>query len=219
MSMKVILPLLLLFIFSRALLSQNKPTEIPFALEWMGKQNVFKADSNQIVLTAGPKTDLYAFVDGSYYVNNAPKVLFTPDSNFIFSAKIKPDFKSVFDGGAILVYTDSLNWAKVLFEKHDDITTGLGVSLVRDRRGDDSYHPIPATDAVYVKVARSGRIFNFYYSLDGSSWKLLRTFPYEKVEGLKIGFYAQSPKGDECTVHFTDIEYSGKKFKDFFTGE
>lgn len=218
--MKLALPFVLLLTLSlKSFGQEQRISTVPFELEWIDQPQSFSIRGDQLEIIAGANTDLYAFVDGSYYINNAPKVLFKPDSNFVFSVKIKPDFKSLYDGGAILVYTDSSNWAKVLFEKHDDGTTGLGVSLVRDKRGDDSYHPIQKADAVFVKVARSGMIFNFYYSMDGKSWKLLRTFPYQKVDELKIGFYAQSPKGEACTVLFSDIRYKGEKFKDFFAGE
>lgn len=192
---------------------------IPFTLSWDKLPVNFKMEANSITFTAGKETDLYSFVDGNYYVNTAPKILFTPDSNFIFSGKIKPDFKNLYDGGAILLYSDEENWAKLLFEKNDDGSLGLGSSLVENRLGDDSYHIALPVNEVYVKLARSGDIFNFYYAPDGKNWKLLRTFPYHQFNNLRIGFYAQSPKGESCTVEFSDIQYRGEKFKDYFTGE
>jgi regulation of enolase protein 1 (concanavalin A-like superfamily) len=189
-------------------------------LSWDVKPLEYKTTANSITIKAGKETDLYSFVDASYYVNNAPKMLFTPDSGFVFSAKIKPAFKSLYDGGAILVYSDEGNWAKALFEQHNDGSFGLGVSLVEEKRGDDSYHAVKLeANEVSVKVARSGNVFCFYYATDGKTWKLLRTFPYRKFENMRIGFYAQSPKGENCTVEFLDIRYKGQKFTDFVTGE
>jgi uncharacterized protein len=192
---------------------------IPQALSWDGKPLNYKTEGNTITVTAGKETDLYCFVDGNYYVNTAPKVLFTPDSNFVLSAKISPTFQTMYDGGAIMIYSDEGNWAKLLFERHEDGSIGLGSSIVRDKRGDDSYHLTFKDPQVYVKLARSEMIFNFYYSTDGKQWKLLRTFPYKQFSNLRIGFYAQSPKGQSCTVLFSDIRYKGEKFKDYFTGE
>lgn len=222
--MKKICTLIFLF-FTITLFGQSDPKALSIAaiskpLMWDNKPVEFKTTSNSITIKAGKETDLYSFVDGTYYVNSAPKLLFTPDSGFVFSAKIKPAFSSMYDGGAILVYSDNENWAKALFEKHTDGSLGLGVSMVNEKRGDDSYHEIDLkAEEVYVKVARSGDIFCFYYSADGKAWKLLRTFPYRKVADLKIGFYAQSPKGESCVVEFSDIRYKGQKFSDFFTGE
>jgi uncharacterized protein len=192
---------------------------IPFPLSWESMPLDFKVSKNSISIKAGKETDFYSFVDGSFYITNAPKILFKPDSNFIFSAKIKPDFKSVYDGGALLIYADAENWAKVLFEMHEDKSVGLGVSVVDDKHGDDSYHGHLTGEAVFVKIARSGNIFNFYHSADGKTWTLTRTFPFDKKSDVRIGFYAQSPKGESCTVDFSEISYKGTKFENFFTGE
>jgi regulation of enolase protein 1 (concanavalin A-like superfamily) len=191
---------------------------IPFKPVWDIKPLKYEAGKNNITITAGKESDLYCFVDGNYYANTAPKFLFTPDSNFVLTTRIVPDFKSVYDGGAILIYSDNSNWAKLLFEMNEDKSVALGSSLVRNRSSDDNYHTAIDGKEVFVRLARSGKVFNFYYSKDGKKWNLLRTFPYEKFENMKIGFYAQSPKGESCAVQFKDITYKGEKYKDYFTG-
>jgi hypothetical protein len=220
--MKLTTILCLICISTLVVAQDKKPvtiSTIPFELLWDGAVEKYEAKEDRISMTAGKETDLYCFVDGNYYVNKVPKLLFKPDSNFVFSASIKPDFRNVYDGGAILIYSDEGNWAKILFEKHDNGTLGLGASMVQEKRGDDSYHTTVTGNEVFVKVAKSDKIFCFYYSTDGKAWRLLRTFPYEKFENMRIGFYAQSPKGPGCTVTFANIRYRGEKFKDFFTGE
>lgn len=193
---------------------------LPFHLFWLDKPANFEVLSdNSISITAAKGTDIYTFVDGNYYINNAPKLLFTPDSNFIFSAKITPDFKGIYDGGAILLYSDSLNWSKLLFEKLDEDSWIIGSSVISDKKTDDSYHVDTKEKSVWLKVAKSGKIFNYYHSFDGKTWILTRTFHYDKPETLKIGFYSQSPKGPQCEVEFSNIRYKGEAFTDFFTGE
>jgi regulation of enolase protein 1 (concanavalin A-like superfamily) len=192
---------------------------IPAPLSWDNAPLSYNVSGNSITIKAGKETDFYCFADGRYFVHNAPTLLFTPDNNFIFSARIKTDFNTTYDGGAILVYSDSLNWAKVLFERNEDGSLGLGVSFVNNKKGDDSYHTNIPGKQVYTKVVRSGNIFCFYYAVDGKSWKLLRTFPYHVFKNLRIGFYAQSPKGESCTVEFSDIRYRPEAFKTFSTGE
>lgn len=194
-----------------------KLPSIPFTLHWENSPQSFKVTKEGISITADQKTDIYTFVDGNYYTNNVPKLLFKPDSNFIFSAKVSPAFDSVYDGGAIILYSDSSNWAKLLLEKQDKKTIGLGASVIKNKKTDDSYHPINSNE-IYIKVAKADKVFCFYSSTDGKSWKLLRTFAFENP-GFRIGFYAQSPKGKSCTVNFKDIKYKGVGFTNFFTGE
>ena len=196
-----------------------KLPSIPREMNWENKPLNYKVSGNSISITAGKETDIYGDLDGTYYVNNVPRLLFTPDSNFIFSAKVGLGFNTVYDGGAIILYSDSSTWAKLLFELNDGNIIGVGSSLVRDKLGDDSYHVALKVKQVFLKAVRSGKTFCFYYSLDGKKWSLLRTFTYPNPENLKIGFYAQSPKGNSCTVNFSEVKYRPEKFKDFLTGE
>src|SRR6266540_3227288 len=52
---------------------------------------------NQIWFSAPPNTDLFIAPDGGFETNKSPRLIFKPDSDFIFTAKIKPDFKSKWD--------------------------------------------------------------------------------------------------------------------------
>lgn len=222
-NVKRLFALLFLVTLSTHINAQNKVepvkiSSIPFPLTWENTPLDYKVEGTGISITAGEKTDIYTFIDGSYYTNNVPKLLFKADSNFIFSAKITPLFDSVYDGGAIILYSDAENWAKLLLEKQDEKTFGLGASVVKNKKTDDSYHPINSKE-IYVKVAKSGKIFCFYSSIDGKAWNLVRTFSIDKTDSMKIGFYAQSPNGKSCKVNFTDIKYRGEAFKNFFTGE
>jgi len=205
-----------------AMAQSPKPVKIaaiPREMDWDNKPVNYKVTGNAISITAGKETDIYGDLDGTYYVNNVPRLLFTPDSNFIFSAKVSLAFNTVYDGGAIILYSDSSTWAKLLFELNDGNIIGVGSSLIKDKLGDDSYHVALKVKQVYLKAVRSGKTYCFYYALDGKKWNLLRTFTYPKPESLKIGFYAQSPKGTSCTVNFSEIKYRPEKFKNFLTGE
>ncbi|AFD05718.1 DUF1349 domain-containing protein [Solitalea canadensis] len=194
-------------------------SSVPYPLNWDNTPQKFAVTDKGITIEAQKGTDLFVFVDGNYYNNTASKLLFHPDSNFVFKAKVSPEFNEVYDGGAILVYSDKENWANFLFEKNERNTYGVVSSFVKNKISDGNYHTELPSKEVYMKVAKSGKIFNFYYSLDGQKWVLTRTFPYSQLENMRIGFYAQAAKGPGCKVHFTEISYNGKAFKDFFTGE
>jgi regulation of enolase protein 1 (concanavalin A-like superfamily) len=196
-----------------------KLSAVPHAFTWVNNPKTFTVTSgNSIQIVAQANTDQYIALDGSYYANNAPKLLFKPDSNFIFSARLSMGFDSVYDAGSIIIYSDSSNWAKLLFERSDEKTIHVSSSVIKDKITDDNYHSVMTNKQVYLKVAKAGKVFCFYYSTDGKHWNIVRTFTY-KTEGLRLGFYAQSPKGPQCTVDFTDISYQPHGFTNFFTGE
>jgi uncharacterized protein len=180
---------------------------IPFPYTLLDAPGQFKVLSeNSILMSAGKETDLHNPADGSYFRHNAPKFLFKPDANFEFSAKVKPTFTKLYDGGAILLYSDEDNWAKVLLQYIDDKPI-LGISVIKDKITDDSYF-IPATKDVYLRVSKKGRVFNFLTSPDGKQWRVIREFVYHKPENIRIGFYSQSPMGSECAVEFSEITYN-----------
>ncbi|WP_109699347.1 DUF1349 domain-containing protein [Chitinophaga deserti] len=193
---------------------------LPRALTVDPSKGSLKATAdNGFVLHANRNTDLYTFVDSSFYVHQVPMATFLADEQFIFSARVRPDCKALYDGGALILYTDSSNWAKLLIEKMDDGRIMLGSSLVTGRVTDDSYHRAVNAPEVYVKAARSGNIYGFYFSEDGKKWQLLRTFRYRNPAGLRIGFYAQSPKGEGMELQVSDVKYRPEAFKNFHAGE
>lgn len=205
--------------FGQQKASEVKISSVPFPFVWETPALSYKVLDKGISIVADKGTDLYTFVDGNYYTHTAPRLLFKPDKDFTFSVKIKPDFENLYDAGALLLYSDEENWAKIIFEVMHQNKLVIGSSVIRNKKTDDNYHTVINMKEPYVKVSKSGNVFCFYYSLDGKEWNLLRTFGYEKVENMRIGFYAQSPNGPNCTVEFLDIRYKGEGFKDFFTGE
>ena len=200
-----------LTVSGQASIKSNTPIKaIPYPYTLLENPKEFKVIAdNAIVLTAGKETDLHNPANGSYYRHNAPKFLFTPDPNFVFSARVEPSFENQYDGGAILLYSDSENWAKVLLEYMDNKPM-LGISVIKDKITDDAYF-IPLGKDVFLRVTKVGKVFNFLTSPDGKEWTVIREFVYHKPEKLKIGFYAQSPIGNSCQVEFSDITYSGTK--------
>lgn len=170
--------------------------DAPVSFSLLGKDS--------IVITAGKQTDLHYPASGAYKKRNAPKFLIGFNGDFDLSVKVAPVFQSRFDGGALLFYTDTSNWAKILFQ-----STGngriLGMSVVRENQTDDSYFATQAGDLIYLRLKKQGKVAAFYVSGDGVQWQLARQFVYAK-EG-RPGFYVQSPTGDSCRVIFSQIVY------------
>ncbi|MGC4038984.1 MAG: DUF1349 domain-containing protein [Chitinophagaceae bacterium] len=186
---------------------------------WLNKAKEFKSDQNSISITADKGTDQYVTLDGKYESHNAPKVFFTPDKDFIFSAKLNTPFDSLYDGGGIMLYADNGNYAKFLFEKADASTIMVTSSVVTQKQSDDNYHAVINAKEVYLKVATSGKTICFYYSADGKTWNIVRTFAFKQRAAMKLGFQAQSPLGPSCTVDFSEIQYKAKAFTNYNTGE
>lgn len=191
---------------------------IPKWLKWENQPQGYHIGNSAIEITAGEKTDMFRDPNVTYNTDNAPKLLFEADSNFVFTAAIEHIFLSKWDGGALVLKQDSLNWVKFCFEK-DYTGARRVVSVVTKGISDDCNSIEINSNKVYFKVAKADNVITLYYSITGSKWYLIRHFTFDVTSNLKIGFLAQSPTGKECKVKFSDIHYSTKKISDPYIGE
>jgi hypothetical protein len=204
--------------FSGAFSQELKISSIPHKLYWNYEPESFNLEGNSVTIVAGEKTDMFRDPNVTYNTDNAPKLMFRPDENFVLSSAIEHSFSSKWDGGAIVLRADSLNWVKFCFEK-DYTGARRVVSVVTKDISDDCNSAEVASNKVYYKIAKADNVITLYYSTNGSQWLLVRHFQFNAKGPYELGFLSQSPTGKSCTVKFSDIRYSNTKIKDPYTGE
>lgn len=191
---------------------------ISAALYWENKPVSFTKTSGGFIITAGEKTDMFRDPNVTYNTDNAPKLLFQPNGNFVLTAAIEHSFATKWDGGAIVLKADSLNWIKFCFEK-DYTGKRRVVSVVTKDISDDCNSVEVPGNKVFYKIAKAENVITLYYSVNGKDWLLIRHLQFDVTGQLKLGFLAQSPLGKKCAVKFSDITYTDKKISDPYTGE
>jgi len=191
---------------------------IPGKLYWDIRPVKSIIKGNSIVIVAGEKTDMFRDPNVTYNTDNAPKLMFRPGENFVLTASIEHDFASKWDGGAIVIKGDSLNWIKFCFEK-DYTGARRVVSVVTKDISDDCNSVSLNTNKVYYKIAKADNVITLYYGTDGKNWFLVRHLQFDLKPGFEVGFLSQSPTGKTCSAKFSDITYSTRKIKDPYTGE
>lgn len=191
---------------------------IPYSLELGSQPNEAKTVNNVLSLSAFKGSDLFVGTDASNLADTAPRVLFEPKGDFIFSAKVAADFKGLYDGGALVVYSDAAHWAKFLFESAKPGEFSVTSTVARPE-SDNSQHSVEKAKSVYLKIAYAKNMYVLYTSQDGATWHYVRHFSLKTTAPVKIGFSAQSPVGDKFTATFSEIKYREATFKDFWQGE
>jgi regulation of enolase protein 1 (concanavalin A-like superfamily) len=191
---------------------------IPHGLFWENTPKSFSVKGNEVEIVSGGKTDMFRDPNVAYNTDNAPKLLFYGDENFVFTTSIEHAFTSKWDGGAIVIKQDSLNWIKFCFEK-DYTGAKRVVSVVTKDISDDCNSQEMFSSKVYYKVAKADNVITLYCSKDGTKWFLVRHLQFDTHKGFKLGFLAQSPTGDRCEVKFSNIFYKIEKIKDPYLGE
>jgi len=67
----------------------------------------------------------------------------------------------------------------------------------------------------WLRIARLGRAVAFHASTDGTVWQLIRYF---ELTAGRVGFLAQSPTGEGCTVTFDRIFHAAERLADLRSG-
>ena len=210
-----------LILVSHATFAQTAPVHlnsIPFELSWENAPSSFNVSGTTLKIVAGAKTDMFRDPNLTYNTDNAPKLLFKPDNDFVLIASIEHSFASKWDGGAIVLKKDSLNWIKFCFEK-DYTGARRVVSVVTKNISDDCNSVEINSNKVFYKIAKADNVITLYYSVDGTKWFLVRHLQFDVAGDFYLGFLAQSPTGDRCEVNFSNISYEAKKIKDPYEGE
>ncbi len=173
-----------------------------------------ESPGTSLIITAGKNTDWFVSPFGDGKTDASPRLLFTPAQDFVLSAKVRVDFRSTWDAGVLVVYAGERLWAKLCLEKTAEGHASI-VSVVTHDLSDDSTHFPVASGAVYLQVAKAGQAIFFYASEDGEKWTVVRAFTLGSVDGVRAGFSAQSPNGEQCTATFTQIRYAAQKINLF----
>lgn len=195
-----------------------KISSISKPLSWYNQPVSYSVKGNSLTIVAGEKTDMFRDPNVTYNTDNAPKLLFQPDDDFVLTTAIEHSFLNKWDGGAIVLIEDSLHWIKFCFEK--DYTGARRVVSVVTKDISDDCNSVEITgNKVYYKLAKAANVITLYASADGKKWLLVRHLQFNTTKPVKVGFLAQSPMGKKCVVHFFDISYKAKKIADPYTGE
>ena len=191
---------------------------IPRGMYWENQPKSFTVKGEEVIIVAGEKTDMFRDPNVTYNTDNAPKLLFEGDENFVFIASIEHAFASKWDGGALVVKQDSLHWIKFCFEK-DYTGAKRVVSVVTNDISDDCNSEEMKSNRVFYKVAKAGNVITLYCSENGVRWFLIRHLQFDARKGFRLGFLAQSPTGKQCQVKFSNIIYKTDKIRDPYLGE
>jgi regulation of enolase protein 1 (concanavalin A-like superfamily) len=181
-------------------------------------------DRDALVATAPGHTDFYVNPGGAEAgdaesLHNAATLLGTPPpGDFLFSADVSVDFLSQYDAGVLMLWIDERNWAKFCFE-FSPAGLPMVVSVVTRGTSDDANAFTVDGRSVGLRIARVGRVYAFHASTDGLTWELIRVFTLgDDLAEHRVGFEAQSPTGDGCTVTFDRIAFACERLHDLRDG-
>jgi regulation of enolase protein 1 (concanavalin A-like superfamily) len=199
----------LLWLVSAIAFGQSTPSipGLPGTIGWQNTPRAWNIDSkNVLTISSGAKTDWFVDPFDGTVAKSAPILLFTPGSDYVLSARVSVTFATKWDAGALMVWADDHHWAKLSFEFSPDGKPTLVTVVTRGLSDDCNSMHLPG-DSVYLRVAKSGNTYVFYFSTDGKIWEILRTFSLDAELPVRVGFESQSPAGPGAVAKFSSITY------------
>jgi uncharacterized protein len=190
---------------------------LPGTLSWQNTPAAwhFDNDDNVLTISAGAKTDWFVDPFDGTVANNAPILLFKPNSDYVLTAKVAVSFGAKWDAGALMVWGDDHHWAKLSFELSPDRMPTL-VTVVTRGLSDDCNSKELKSDSVYLRIAKSVSTYVLYFSVDGHEWQILRTFSLDTEMPVRVGFEAQSPAGSGAVAKFSAISYDPHRISNVY---
>ena len=181
--------------------------------------DAWRADSHSVTAIAPPRSDIFVDPGGPESSLNAATLLgVAPDGDFQLSARVTVDFATTYDAGVLLLWVDERRWAKLCFE-FSPTAEPMIVSVVCRGVADDANAFVVAGRSVRLRVSRVGPAYAFHACVDGKTWQLIRYFSIDDdpVRAL-VGFEAQSPTGEGCSVTFDDVRFVSERLADLRDG-
>jgi regulation of enolase protein 1 (concanavalin A-like superfamily) len=180
--------------------------------------------SGRVVVDAPAHTDLYvnpggaSSADAESMLNAATLIGKPPEGDFQLSARVGVDFRSQYDAGVLLLWIDDRHWAKFCFEL-SPASEPMVVSVVTLGVSDDANAFVVPGRSVWLRISRVDRVYAFHASTDSIAWQLVRVFSLgDRLLDHEVGFEAQSPTGDGCTVSFDEIRFTRQRLSDLRDG-
>ena len=189
--------------------------------KWLNESQIIH-EGDEVVIYAPAQTDWFnnpVPENGllSAPVANAPFFYTEVTGDFVFRAKVRPNFKSVYDACALMVIQDEKLWTKAAFEKSDFGTTAA-VCVVTNGVSDDANGCNIVQDEVWLQIVRVGDVFCTHYSLDGERFDMVRLFHLPVEKTVKVGIEAQSPAGDGGLRFYSEISLENRTVRNLRAG-
>lgn len=194
---------------------------VPMPLRWRSRPESWIVEDSNLKVTAGAGTDWFADPVGTGNTVNAPALLGVPQGDFMLSARAGVGFGRTFDAGVLALYADDQTWAKLCFELSPQAEPMI-VSVVTRTWSDDCNGFVVDGPTAWLRISRLGQAYAFHASTDGSYWHLVRYFSLAlsqtSAEETQVGFLAQSPQGEACTVRFDQIRFRAARLTELRDG-
>ncbi len=187
--------------------------------QWMNPPEKFSVSDGSMRVTASEGSDFFNNPEDGKRTATAPLLYREIQGDFVATAQVKPDFSSMWNAAALMVYIDSTNWIKFAFENSDATGKSIVTVVTRGSSDDANGAILNGRDSIWLRMIRKGDIYAMHWSEDGKDYKMARLSSLPHQETVKIGMEAQSPVGKSAEHEFLYFSLEQKTVNDLRKGE
>jgi uncharacterized protein len=205
--------------WAEAMKTEIKLPGITFTRSLNGAAANARVEDGKLTLRSDAKRDNFRDPDGKLSNNTAPLLLAEVDNRqpFTLTARVTPTFLKTYDAGALYIYVKEDLWLKMAMEMDERQKTRM-VSVRTIGTSDDNNHDVIEAGSVSMKISSDTKTVGFYYSLDNTSWQLIRLFRNDYPAAIWVGISTQSPLGEGTSTVFEDVSLTKRSISDFRLG-
>ncbi|MBL1177287.1 DUF1349 domain-containing protein [Pantanalinema sp. GBBB05] len=174
-------------------------------MDWLNEPPHWSDSDHQIVVTTAPKTDFWRKTHYGFIRDNGHFYYQPVMGDFTVEVKITGQYQVLYDQAGLMVRQDATTWLKCGIEFVEDVQH---VSAVVTREVSDwSVVPlVQPPSSLWLRLHRRADAIEVQYSLEGSSYQMLRLAYLSVAETLDVGLMAASPQGDGCVITFEEFK-------------
>ncbi len=174
-------------------------------MDWYNEPRAWTVRGDTITVTSDAKTDFWRKTHYGFIRDNGHFYFESVTGSFVAEVKISGSYSALYDQAGLMVRVDETNWLKCGIEFVDGVQHVSAV-VTRDY-SDWSVLPLPQNPAaLWLRVALKGSTIEVHYSLDATSYTMLRLAYLPPAEIVCVGLMCASPEGDGFSTTFEGLK-------------
>jgi regulation of enolase protein 1 (concanavalin A-like superfamily) len=172
-------------------------------MQWLNEPPVWQADSEQLRVVTGSRTDFWRITHYGFVRDNGHFYYQQRTGDFTIQVKIEGKYEALYDQAGVMIRLDSANWIKAGIEYTDGLPHFSAV--VTREFSDWSVLPFGSIGPVWLRLTKQGAAVRIQYSLDGVSFPMLRLAYFPEASQTQAGLMCCSPERAGFEVQFSAI--------------
>ena len=171
---------------------------------WLNPPSRFQVGTDALHVVTDADTDFWRITSYDFIHDNGHFFARAVAGGFTAQVRVRAGFSALYDQAGLMVRLDERHWIKAGVEFSDGQLM-MSTVLTSDK-SDWAVMPAPAfDDGFWLRITVGGGVVRVQYSVDGTTWPLLRLAPFPVSDTYLVGPMCCTPKRAGLEVRFTEF--------------